>query len=189
MEVKITYPPVRREKILRRDIVSWGRWMLLLAAFVCAVVNLATGGTAWALLCFWGLWVAWNYVVAPDLVEYNRLRSWCRMVERVCILLWILDFLFHGSLSVTVVPILCFSGILVAGILFFTDLQRQRHNMMPMLLLAVFCLVFFFFRLALGPLTWADITTGACAAVLLAACMVVLRGDFLRELEKRFHTR
>ncbi len=188
MEVKIIYPSVKKQKLLRRDIVSWGKWLFLLAAFVCGVVNFATGGPAWSLLCLWGLWVAWSYFIAPDLVEYNRLHSWCRMVERVVILLWILDVLFHLNLTATVTPILCFGGVLTAGILFFTDYRRQKHNMMPMLLLTVFCLAFFFVRLARRELAWADITNGACAAVLLAACVVVLRGDFLRELEKRFHT-
>lgn len=189
MPIKITYPEGKQAGLLRRDIVCWGRRLLLLAAFVCGVVNIAAGGPGWALVCFWGLWVIWSFFISPDLVEYNRLRAWCRMVMRSCILFFVLDLLFALHLTVTVAPIVCFSGILVAGILFFTDFQRQKHNMMPMLTLAAFCLTYFAVKAALRALNWADITTGACAFVLLCACVAVLRRDFLREMQKRFHTR
>ena len=86
-------------------------------------------------------------------------------------------------------PIVDFGGLVIASILFFTDLERQKQNMMPMLLLLISCFILFASGALLKRMNWEVTVMGAFAAALLAVCLVVLKKGFAREIIKRFHTR
>lgn len=191
MRVNITYPQPEKRKRQRQDVIDHAKWPFLLAGFVCAVVNIATGGPAWSLIAIWSLWMAWSFVIAPDLVEYNRISFWIRLITSISILLIIIDALFPLGWSLEVVPIIFFAGLTIAGILFFTDLERQKQNMLPMLALIALSLLasligLLFWR---AESHWTLIVLGVIALTLLAACIMVMGGDFLREVRKRLHTR
>lgn len=189
MTVKITYPKVAKTKMWRQDIINWAKWIFVLVSIICALVNLAAGGPAWSLISIWGLWMVWSFFISPVLVEYNRISSWFRFLTNSSIMLFIIDSLSFSGWSIMVVPIVQFGGLAVSAILFFTDFERQKQNMLPMLLLTVICLIYSIGGLLLGRVTWEMITMGAIAFLLLIACFVVLGNGFVREFKKRFHTR
>ena len=189
MEVKIPYPAVERKKLQRQDVIRWGKWPFLLATVVCTVVNIATGPPAWCIIGAWSFWAVWSFLISPALIEYNRISLWIRFISSSSIMLVIIDTLFRSGWSILVVPIVLFGGLAMAGILFFTDLARQKQNMMPMLLLLATCLLSSISGLLLSRTTWEVIVMGAFAFALLVACFIVLGNDFIQEIKKRFHVR
>lgn len=191
MKVNITYPHVAKRKLQRQTLIHLARWPFLFSALIVALVNMATGGPAWSVLALWSLWMVWSFLISPDLVEYNRISIWIRLITYTSILLLIIDAVFPTGWSIEVVPNVCFCGLFIAGVLFFTDIERQQQNMMPMLTLIGISLLSSAVGLALwkGESRWALIVLGAVAATLLVICVVVLRHGFVREVKKRLHTR
>ncbi len=74
--------------------------------------------------------------------------------------------------------------------MFFTDIERQKQNMLPMLLLIIFAIVGSVIGLSVWheESRWALAVMGGSALLLLSACVVTLGNDFVRELRRRFHT-
>ena len=79
----------------------------------------------------------------------------------------------------------------MSGVLFFTDLERQKQNMQPMLLLIILSLIGSGVGLPVWQeeSRWALAVMGMVALVLLIACIATLGSDFLRELKRRFHVK
>lgn len=191
MQIKITYPPVEKRKLQRQKLLSIMRWPFLFAAVICPVVNLVTGGKAWSLVVLMSLYMAWTLILSPDLVEYNRISQLIKLIDCVCVLLALIDVCLAPGWAVEVVPVVCFCGLASAGALFFTDLERQKQNMLPMLLLIFLALAGSVFGLCLWheESRWALAVMGVLAAFLLFACATILGSDFLRELRRRFHVK
>lgn len=189
MNVKITYPHVEEKKIRRQDVIQWAKWPFLLAAIACAAVNIATGLPAWCLISIWACWMVWSFFISPELVERNRISLWIHFITSTAILLFLIDMLFPSGWSAIVVPIVYFGGLLIAGIMFFSNFQKQKQNMMPLLLLLATCFFYSISQLLWGRMNWETMVMGISGIVLLAVCLIVLGKDFLREIKKRFHTR
>lgn len=189
MTIKITYPRLNKKHWKRQSVVARIKWAFLAIAAICAVLNVLTGGPPWSVIVLWALWTAWSFIIWPDLVECNRISLWIRLVVSVAVLLSIIAVLFAPNAAAGGVPLVWFIGITVAGILFFTDLERQQQNMLPMLLLIAVCLATSIGGLLTGNVTWELVAVGAFALAILVACMVVMRNGFVREVKKRFHTR
>lgn len=189
MKVKNIYPTVQKQKIKRREAMAILRGPFLLVAFICPIVNLAVGGRAWSVVVLIGLSLLWRMIVSPDLVEYNRISQFIKFLIGSCILLIFINVLFEYRWAVFVVPIIGFGGLVISGILFFTDFQKQKQNIRPMLTLIFISIIGSIVGLSVwyDEWSWVFIVLGTVAVVLLACCMATLRGDFLREFKKRFH--
>lgn len=189
MKVEITYPLRKKQRVQRQDIIRCAKWPFLFSAYICPILNICTGGKAWSVVVLWSLWMAWSFLFSPDLVEYNRISQLIKLITHASILLIMIDVLLAPGWAIEVVPIVCFSGLIVVGTLFFTDLDRQKHNMMPMLLLTVLSIISSIAGLIIWrqESQWALAVMGALAFALLAASFMVLGKDFIRELKKRFH--
>ena len=194
MKIEIIYPPKKDRKLQRRDIIEKAKWPFLFAAYICPIVNIATGGMAWSVVVLWALWMAWSFIFSPDMVELNRISLFIKFIVNSCILLFLIETLLAPGWAIEVVPIVCFSGLVIAGVLFFTDIDRQKQNMMPILLLSVVCIVgavvglIVFRNESLAESLWALVVMGAFAFALLLGCFMVLGSEFIREIKKRFHT-
>lgn len=190
MKVDIVYPRPGREQQLHRRLAGLLQWPFLFAAYICPILNLVTGGRAWSVIVLWSLFIVWSTAISPALVEYNRISQFIKLISNACILLILIDRLLSPGWAVEVVPIVCFCGLAVAGILFFTDLERQKQNMLPLLLLIAVSLLCAVVGLILWreESRWALAVMGAFAFALLFACACTLGPDFVRELKKRFHT-
>ncbi len=191
MKVDITYPGQNRTRLQFNQIRRWIKRPFLFAAYICPILNLCIGGKAWSVIVIWSLWIAWSFVFSPDLVEYNRISQIVKLVADASALLIMIDLLLAPGWANEVVPLVCFSGLVVTGVLFFTDLDRQKQNMMPMLWMILISIIsaLISFSFWMEESGWALVLMGAVAVALLYACYSVLGRDLIRELKKRFHTK
>lgn len=189
MKVKNIYPTVQKQKIKRREWMAILRGPFLLVAFACPIINIAVGGRAWSVLALLGLYLVWRLLISPDLVEYNRISQFIKVLVGVCILLILINVLFEYKWGFFVIPIVCFSGLVISAVLFFTDFQKQKQNMLPMFTLIFASIIGAILGLSVWreETSWVFIVLGSVAVALLVSCMAVLRGDFIREFKKRFH--
>ena len=88
-----------------------------------------------------------------------------------------------------VISTLIFAALIVSGILFLTDIKRQKQNMLPMFFLNILALIGGSISFTLTDSTdqWTVIVLCSISFVLLIVCIVILRADFIRELKKGFH--
>lgn len=189
MNVKIVYPHVEPQRLRADRARRVVRDAFLVTAYVCPVVNLGSGGKAWSIVVLWSLWFVWSFLLSPDLVEYNRISQTSKLIAYSCVLLILIDTLLSPGWAGVVVPLICCCGLPVVGALFFSDLERQRQNSMPMLWL-VFASILMFVSSLFG---WPEIgapmvALGVAAIAMLAVCAAVLGGSLFAELKKRFHT-
>lgn len=190
MKIKLTYPPAQQKRLAAERLRYILRWCFSVASYVCAIVNLCVGGPAWSLVVIWSLWCVWSMIVSPSLVEYNRISQTAKTLINACILLILIDTVFSSGWAEFVVPIVSFGSLIIIGILFLSDLPKQKHNIMPMVWLIAASLVAVISSLIGWPkLDWPMIVLGSTALLLLIVCVAVLRADLLRELKKRFHTK
>ena len=165
------------------------RWPFLTAAAACIIVNIANAGPLWGIIAVLTLYIIWRMILSPDLVEYNRVSQSIKIVMWVSILLALIDLLLVHSFSLFVIPIVCFSGLVVSIVLFFTDLQRQKHNMLPLILFEVVSALGSAIALCLwkSPNNWPYIVLLSLSVVSFLAMVIVLGQDFKIELNRRFH--
>jgi hypothetical protein len=191
MKLKITYPPVEKRKLQRRHLLRIIRWPVLFAVVMSPVVNYILGGKAWSLIVLMSIYMAWSLVLSPDLVEYNRISQSIKLISFSCSLLAMIDFFLSPGWAIDVVPIVCFGGLVITGVMFFTDIDRQKQNMLPMLFLIVVAIIGSIVGLSIWheKVRWPFAVMGATAVLLLVACIITLRGEFLRELKRRFHVK
>jgi len=191
MKVKITYPPVEKHKLKRRKFLNIVRWPILFAAYICPIINIVTGGKAWSLIVLMALYMAWTLILSPDLVEYNRISQSIKAVVCACILLALIDIFLAPGWAIQVVPMVCFCGLAITGILFFTDFERQKQNMLPLLMLIFLAMASSVIGLILWreESRWSLAVMGAFALALLVTCIITLGNDFVRELQRRFHVK
>ena len=191
MKVEITYPKLGRRRRVKGKLIKAAGWTLLLAAFVCPVVNLAVGGKAWSLIALLGLYMLWTLVLSPDLVEYNRISQFIKLLLSSCLMLALIELLIVPGWAAVVVPLLGSAGLIACAALFFSDMERQRQNMLPM-----FSLIFLTVLGSAAGLLWLKpepiwpmAVMGLLSLALLMACVAALGRDFLKEFQKRFHTK
>ncbi len=191
MKPKITYPPVEKRKLQRRQFLRIIRWPVLFAIVASPIVNLAIGGKAWSLVVILSIYMAWSLIISPDLVEYNRISQSIKTISFSCTLLALIDIFLSPGWAIFAVPLVCVGGLIVSGTLFFTNLERQKQNLWPLLLLIVVAII----GTIVGLIIWREntgwpfIAMGSAAVTLLVACIATLRGDFIRQLKRRFHVK
>jgi len=195
MEVEITYPTRSeqgfKKQFQRHKLIYWAKWPFLFAAYICPILNIVTEGPPWSVIVVWSLWMVWSSTLSPELVEINRISLFVKSVSDTAILLIMIDVLLSPGWALKVVPIVCFSGLAIAGILFFTDINRQKQNMMPMLMMIVITMISSVSGLIIWSQekdNWPLAVMGAFAFALLIAEIAVLGNDFIREIKRRFHT-
>lgn len=190
MNIKITYPKVAKSKLERKKLIAITKWPIIIAIVTCSIVNIAVGGKAWSLVVLWSIYMLWTLVISPDLVEYNRISQFVKLITLTSILLTIIDLCLAPGWAIQVVSILNFSALFVAGVLFFTDLERQKQNMMPLLFIIFYSIVTAVIGLSLyhEEDNWALAVMGGVAFLLLISMMIVLKETFINEFKKRFHT-
>ena len=189
MKINIIYPNSNRKKIKRGRLLEVLRWPFLGVGIVSVIVNLIVGKPMWSFIVVMALLMIWSLIFDVDLVEYNRLSQFSKFVIYSLIILILIDLFLAPGLAQTVIGIVSFSSLLVAGILFFSDIKRQKQNMMPLLVLDIFALIGTVLWLTLyeGRFYWTYIVMGSISILLIILFIIVLRWDFIKEFRKRFH--
>ena len=206
MNINITYPKLSKKRATREKLIRILRLPFISLAIACPIVNLAIGGLPWSVIALFGLYMIWNLAVAIDLIEYNRTSQFIKFITYSIIMLVLIDTLLTPELrwGTMVIPIVTFSVLVVAAILFFTDFERQRHNLMPLLTIDLICLVASAVMILLicyaekyeqipesfaeMPL-WPYIVMGGVSLALLISLAFTLKGGLIAELKRRLHTK
>lgn len=188
MKIKITYPKVSPKIIKHQRLINFMKWPLLIAVVICPIINLITGGKAWSLVVLMSIYMAWDLVISRDLVEYNRISQFVKLITLTSLLLITIDVFLVPGWALEAVPILIFSGLIVTSVLFFTDIERQKQNIFPFLfliLLSIFSSVIglsFYHEKDSWPLT----VMGVVALFLLITLSITLKENIINELKKGF---
>ena len=188
MKIKITYPKVSPKIIKHQRLINFMKWPLLIAVVICPIINLITGGKAWSLVVLMSIYMVWDLVISRDLVEYNRISQFVKLITLTSLLLITIDVFLAPGWALEAVPILIFSGLIVTSVLFFTDIERQKQNIFPFLfliLLSIFSSIVglsFYHEKDSWPLT----VMGAVALFLLITLSITLKENIINELKKGF---
>ena len=186
MKIKITYPKVSPKIIKHQRLINFMKWPLLIAVVICPIINLITGGKAWSLVVLMSIYMVWDLVISRDLVEYNRISQFVKLITLTSLLLITIDVFLAPGWALEAVPILIFSGLIVTSVLFFTDIERQKQNIFPFLfliLLSIFSSVIglsFYHEKDSWPLT----VMGIVALFLLITLSITLKENIINELKK-----
>ena len=189
MKINITYPEISKRKHNRRRFLKLMKWIFILLALASIIVNICIGGVLWFPVALMGLFMIWNLILSIDLVEYNRISQFIKATIYSCVLMALIDIFLVSGWALDVISIVSFASVIISGILFFTDFNRQKQNMLPMFYLIVIALIWSMVGLfsALEVMSWPLIVLGGVTLLLLAVIIITLRGDFIRELKCRFH--
>ena len=190
MHVKNTYPKITKVSRDRKRMLNIVRWPFLGVAVASPIVNLWIGGPLWCIIVILVLLVVWKMVLAPDLVELNRISQSIKATVWCSILIAAIDLLFiNNSFALFVIPIVCFVGLAGCTVLFFTNLEIQKHNMLPL-----FNFIFISFIGSLialhfyhGAYSWPLVVLLCLSVITLIALIIVLGQDFKIEMKRRFH--
>ena len=189
MLVKNTYPSIAKGSGNRRRMLAVLRWPFIFAGVAALVLNLILGSPWWSVIAVLALYIVWTLILSPDLVEYNRTSQSIKIVLWTSVLLALIDHLLAHGFAWFVIPIVCFSGLLICMALFFTNLETQKHNMFPLTLLIFFAILASAICLIFWPEydNWPFIVLAAVSAFMLLASIIILGADFKREMQRRFH--
>ena len=133
MEVELIYPALGKKDRAQEHWRLAANWILAVAAYACPIINLILGGKAWSLVVLWSIWCVWGGILNKPLVEYNRISQSVKALIYTAVMLVIIELFLSSGWAAFVIPIVCFGMLAVIATFFFTDLQRQRQNIMPML--------------------------------------------------------
>ena len=191
MNIKLTYPEKNKTKSGRRRLLSILRWPFIVAALACPIVNLAVGGPWWSVIALLSLYTVWKLVFSIDLVEYNRMSQTIKCCVFVCVLLTLIDILLAPGWAAFVVPLVYLGGIVLSAILFYTDFEKQKHNILPLILFTFFGIVGSAVALSIWHEHdfWPYIVSGGTSLALLITIILSMGQDFARELRRRFHVK
>lgn len=189
VKINITYPEISKTKHNRRRFLKLMKWIFILLALASIIVNICVGGLLWFPVALMGLFMIWNLILSIDLVEYNRISQFIKATIYSCVLMALIDIFLVSGWALDVISIVSFASVIISGILFFTDFNRQKQNMLPMFYLITIALIWSMVGLfsALEVMSWPLIVLGGVTLLLLAVIIITLRGDFIRELKCRFH--
>lgn len=163
-------------------------FIFLAAGYICPIINICNGGKPWSIVVDWSLWLIWCTVFTRPLVENNLMSRTVHFLFNSAILLVLIDVCISSGWAGFVVPLVCFSLLVLLGVLFFVGLAKQHQNLMPMLWIITGSLVSLIVA-ATGwlKMNWPTIVLGSTAFALLLAALIILRKEFFAELKKRFH--
>lgn len=188
MKIKITYPKVSPKIIKHQRLINVMKWPLLITVVICPIINLITGGKAWSLVVLMSIYMAWDLVISRDLVEYNRISQFVKLITLTSLLLIIIDVFLAPGWALEAVPILIFSGLIVTSVLFFTDIERQKQNIFPFLFLILLSIFSSIIGLSFyhEKDSWPLAVMGAVALFLLITLSITLKENIINELKKGF---
>lgn len=188
MKIKITYPKVSPKIIKHQRLINFMKWPLLIAVVICPIINLITGGKAWSLVVLMSIYMAWDLVISRDLVEYNRISQFVKLITLTSLLLITIDVFLAPGWALEAVPILIFSGLIVTSVLFFTDIERQKQNIFPFLFLILLSIFSSIIGLSFyhEKDSWPLAVMGVVALFLLITLTITLKENIINELKKGF---
>ncbi len=182
------------EKARDSNFLFWMRRVLKLLVvtglIVCPIVNHYTGGKAWSVIADVAMVFFWMEFLSPDVLENNSIRQVFRIGTFAIVETTLIGVLLSPGWLGFVLPIIGFSTLTLSVILFFTNLERHRNCIMPLLLEIIISLAAFIIVSSIEKnLNWPMITLGSLSLILAFTGLVVFHKDIWTELKKRLHMR
>ena len=188
MDFEIIYPKIKKKSIFMAYLRTICGLLFLAAAVACPIVNLAVGGPAWSVIVLWSMYMIWTILLKMPLVERNLISQGVRLLVMTGILLVLIDWLIVPGWAAFVIPNVVYTALIVLAILFFVNVSKQRHNVMPLLVVVALTVVGSVIALFVFSETrWPMIVLAAVAASLLIVSIFILRTRLISEFRKRFH--
>ncbi len=188
MDFEIVYPHIKKQSIAMMYVRYVFGLVFLAAAVVCPTVNIVLGGRAWSVIVLWSMYMVWTLILKAPLVERNLISQGVKLLVMTVILLILIDRLLYPGWAAFVVPIVAYGALMVLAVLFFVNVSKQRHNVMPLLALTVIVMVCSAVAMFVFSETrWPMIVLASTAAVFLIASVIILKSRLISELVKRFH--
>jgi len=189
LHINITYPKPQKRRSHRSIIINVGKDLFLLSSLLCAVINIWSGGKAWSVIVIWSLYMIWTLLVSPDMIEYNRISQFTKAIVQSCILLVLIDISIISGWASNVVSIICFGALIAVCLLLYSDFERQRHNLLPIILLSVLSLIISAVMIiSKGTIRWQVPVTCTLSFTVLIVCIKTMGSNIKSELKKMFHT-
>ena len=91
MDIKITYPSPKKQRVRREAFLAIAKWPMIAATIICPVINFLVGGKAWSVIVLMGLYMVWTLAFSIDLVEYNRISQCIKYTFQICIMIVLID--------------------------------------------------------------------------------------------------
>lgn len=189
MNISYAYPKPIRKKQVRRALKTITRYLFIFASFITLTLNAIVGGSAWSLVVVYSMYFAWTSFIDTDLVEYNIVSQSIKFISNSCIILILLSIIYNITpLIENVVPYIVIASVIAMTILYLSDMERQKRNLFPILLF-IFVTIIAASVYVINPSynDWEMPVMGIMSLSFLILCLMSLRGEFLRELQKRFH--
>jgi len=190
LQINITYPKPPKKKSHRSIMINIVKDLFLLSALLCVTINIWAGGKAWSIIVLWSLYMIWTLFIHPDMIEYNRISQFTKVIVQSCIMLVLIDVFITSGWASNVVSIVCFGALIAVCLLLYTDFERQRHNLLPMILLSAlsFVLSVVLMIISEGNVPWQVPVTFVLSLAVLIVCFKTMGGNIKSELKKLFHT-
>jgi len=190
LQINITYPKPQKRRSHRSIIIDISKDFFLLAALLCTAINVWAGGKAWSVIVIWSLYMIWTLLVSPDMIEYNRISQFTKAIVQSCVMLVLIDIFITSGWATNVVSIICFGALIAVCLLLYTDFERQRRNLLPMILLSALSLILSVVLIIIKKenVGWQVPVTGVLSLAVLIVCMKTMSGNIKSELKKMFHT-
>lgn len=188
MEVKITYPTVKKKNFFVRNAHDLWRMLFTLVSYVCLIVDMLTPGIHWSLIVIGGLCVLWIALLYRPQVENTLIKKGCDVLVAVCLYLLLLESVVGGSWGAFVAQIVYFGMLILLGVYFLAYFPRQKRNFLPLfeMLLAGMASTVVMLLLRVR-LTWPMIVVGSVSLGIQVLMLVLYWKPMRLEYHKKFH--
>ena len=189
MSKNSVYPDIRKKSFTLYDARKILLWILIAGIISCGLVNLLVGGRPWFLYVLGAEVIFFIIFVYHPLVDHSFMQKFSLATLVICAYLLMIDYL-NGNLgwSSLVVPIVCFSSLIVLGVMFFFYFQKQKQNLISVYSLMVGSMITVIMGIfGLLKINWSLIVLGSVALTLFILSIILYLKPLKRELKKKFH--
>ncbi|MBP5092361.1 MAG: hypothetical protein J6328_07435 [Bacilli bacterium] len=191
MDVKNTYPIGKPKSHFWRLFCQILTLLFLISAPICVLVNVFYGSTQWSIIVVLAEYFIWASFLNPAPYNLNLISQFIKLLISILILLIAVEVFIRGGWGLFVIPIVCWGGLIVIGVLFLSDFRRQKHQSIPFLLFILICLAFGISGIfaSFAETKWVYIVLASVALAWLIVCIVLLNKTIVSDFKKKINTR
>lgn len=187
MDVKIIYPHIKLRSRFWKVFCFIYNIIFLVCIFVLPLVNFLVKGKAWSVIALFSMFAIWRRFIIPSQFEINRTSETIKSLIYILILCTLIEIFIVGGWAITVIPIICFAGIVIAFILFISDLEGQKHHGLTFIFFLLLC----FTAGMIGIFSeateekWVFIVLASVSFAALATIILVLKRTIIEDFKKK----
>ena len=191
MDVKIIYPHIKLRSRFWKVFCFIYNILFVVCIFLLPTINFIVGGKLWSIVALFSLFSIWRIFITPSQFEINRTDETIKALTHILILLGLIEGLLVGGWAITVIPIICFVGIIVAFVLFFSDLEGQKHHSIGFIFFLLLCLAAGIIGIFLEvvKVKWVFIVLAGVALAALVTTVLTLKTTIIEDFKKKICTK